>query len=218
MQSRKINRLFQKLSDAIPEPVTELIHHNHFELLIAVILSAQATDKSVNKVTPELFARYPEPHDFLEAGEETVLAGIKTIGLAKTKSANIIKTCQMLVEIHGGHVPETREELEKLAGVGRKTANVILNTAFGVPVIAVDTHVFRVSNRTGLTEGKNPVQVEKQLMEAIPEKWKKDAHHFLVLHGRYVCKAKVPLCGQCPIVKECEFPEKVKEGEKKTKR
>ncbi len=215
MHQRKINSFFQKLSEAIPAPVTELIHRNHFELLIAVILSAQATDKSVNKVTPELFGQYPEPQDFVEAGKESILATIKTIGLAKTKSANIIKTCQILVDSYDGEIPQTREELEKLPGVGRKTANVILNTAFGVPVIAVDTHVFRVANRTGLTNGKNPLQVEEQLMQVVPEKWKKDAHHFLVLHGRYVCKAKAPMCEQCPTVKECEYPDKKEGGEEK---
>ena len=205
---RTVHRLFQKLSQAIPEPVTELTHRNHFELLIAVILSAQATDKSVNKVTPDLFAHYPTAGELAEAGEETILAAIKTIGLAKTKAKNVVKTCRILAEKYQGEVPQTREALQALPGVGRKTANVILNTAFGQPVIAVDTHVLRVSNRTGLTAGKTPEQVENQLMVVVPKKWKKDAHHFLVLHGRYVCKAKNPACGQCPIVKECEFLEK----------
>ena len=216
MHNRTILRLFQKLSLAIPEPVTELDHRSHFELLIAVILSAQATDKSVNKVTPDLFERYPNPSAMVEAGEETILAAIKTIGLANTKAANIVKTCRILIEQHKGEVPQTREALENLAGVGRKTANVMLNTAFGKPVIAVDTHVFRVSNRTGLATGKTPEQIETQLMEVVPKKWKKDAHHYLVLHGRYVCKAQKPKCLECPIVKECEFPEKER-GRGKTK-
>ena len=215
MNNRKIHRLFQNLNQAIPEPVTELNHRNHFELLISVILSAQATDKSVNKVTPDLFEQYPTPSAMAEAGEETILAAIKTIGLAKTKAKNIVKTCQMLTEQHQSEVPQTQEELESLAGVGRKTANVILNTAFGKPIIAVDTHVFRVSNRTGLASGKTPEQIEKQLMEVVPKKWKKDAHHYLVLHGRYVCKAQKPNCPACPILKECEFPEKVAGKEKK---
>ncbi|MBF0276499.1 MAG: endonuclease III [SAR324 cluster bacterium] len=209
MNHRKTLRLFRNLNEAIPEPVTELLHRNHFELLIAVILSAQATDKSVNKVTENLFEHYPNPAAVLEAGEAGILTEIKTIGLANTKAKNIVKTCRMLIEHHRGEVPKTREALESLAGVGRKTANVILNTAFGHPVIAVDTHVFRVSNRTGLTSGKTPEQVEKQLMEVVPKKWKKDAHHFLVLHGRYVCKAQRPNCPECPILKECEFSEKI---------
>ena len=210
MHHRTVLRLFQKLNQAIPEPTSELVHRNHFELLIAVILSAQATDKSVNKVTPDLFEQYPTPRAMAEAGEETILAAIKTIGLAKTKAANIVKTCRILVEHHHSEVPQTRDALENLAGVGRKTANVILNTAFGQPVIGVDTHVFRVSNRTGLALGKTPEQIEKQLMAVVPKKWKKDAHHYLVLHGRYVCMAKKPKCGECPILKECEFVEKVR--------
>lgn len=208
MPPRTVHRLFKKLNQAIPEPITELNHRNHFELLIAVILSAQATDKSVNKVTPDLFAQYPTALDLAEAGEETILAAIKTIGLAKTKAKNVTRTCRILVEQHQGEVPQTREALEALPGVGRKTANVVLNTAFGHPVIAVDTHVLRVSNRTGLAPGKTPEQVEEGLMGVVPKKWQKDAHHFLVLHGRYVCKAKKPDCGQCAIVKECEFAEK----------
>ncbi len=216
MNNRKIHRLFQNLNKAIPEPVTELNHRNHFELLIAVILSAQATDKSVNKVTPDLFEQYPTPEIMAAAGEEPILAAIKTIGLAKTKAKNIVKTCHLLVAQHHSEVPQTQDELESLAGVGRKTANVILNTAFGKPVIAVDTHVFRVSNRTGLASGKTPEQIEKQLMAVVPKKWKKDAHHYLVLHGRYVCKAQKPNCPACPILKECEFLEKI-DGKKKSR-
>lgn len=208
MNYRKTLRLFKNLSEAIPEPVTELVFSNNFELLIAVLLSAQATDKGVNKATPGLFEAYPDPKSMLEAGEKAVHQAIKTIGLANTKAANIIKTCKILVEEHQSVVPNSREALEALPGVGRKTANVILNTAFGEPLIAVDTHVFRVSNRTGLAPGKNPLKVEEKLMEVVPRKWKQDAHHYLVLHGRYVCKAQKPNCSACAIVKECEFPEK----------
>ena len=203
-----INRLFQKLSVSIPKPETELMHRNNFELLIAVILSAQATDRSVNLVTPQLFAEFPTPDAMAQVGVESIFSKIKTIGLAQSKARNIAKTCQILVEQHGGNVPSTREELEALAGVGRKTANVILNTAFGIPVIAVDTHVFRVGNRTGLALGKTPLEVEQQLMEVVPKKWKTDAHHYLILHGRYVCKARKPDCLNCAIEKECEFSEK----------
>ena len=208
MNDRKIHRMFQKLQKAIPEPVTELQHRNNFELLISVILSAQATDKSVNLVTPTLFEQFSTPHDLANAGEHAVLATIKTIGLAKTKSANIVKTSRILAEQYNGSVPRKREELEGLPGVGRKTANIILNTAFGEPVIGVDTHVLRVSNRIGLASANRPEKVEKQLMAVIPRKWQKDAHHYLILHGRYVCKARKPDCSQCPIARECEFPEK----------
>ena len=210
MNDRKIHRLFQKLQNAIPEPVTELRHRNPFELLISVILSAQATDKSVNLVTPTLFEQYPTPRDLANAGERAVLAVIKTIGLAKTKAANIVKTSRILAEQHDCSVPHNREQLEGLPGVGRKTANIILNTAFGESVIAVDTHVLRVANRIGLASANKPEKVEEQLMEVIPRKWKKDAHHYLVLHGRYVCKARKPDCLQCPIARECEYPEKTK--------
>ena len=203
-----IQTLFENLSESIPNPTTELLHQNPFELLIAVILSAQATDVSVNKVTPGLFAQYPTPQALAQAGVEAILKEIKTIGLAKTKAANIVKTCQILVDDHQGKIPHTRDALEALAGVGRKTANVILNTAFGEPVIAVDTHVFRVANRTGLASGKNPLEVESELMKVVPNRWKKDAHHLLILHGRYVCKARKPDCAQCVIEAQCEFPEK----------
>lgn len=208
MKPSTVNRLFKKLSESIPDPKSELIHRNHFELLIAVILSAQATDQSVNKVTPQLFSLYPTPEAMVQAGVENILAEIKTIGLANTKARNIIKACQMLVDQHKGNVPSTREALESLPGVGRKTANVLLNTAFGEPVIAVDTHVFRVSNRTGLATGTTPLRVEEQLTLNVPEKWKNDAHHYLILHGRYVCKAKSPQCPTCTIMKECEYSEK----------
>jgi len=208
MKTIKIERFFRKLNDSIPKAETELCYRNTFELLIAVILSAQATDISVNKVTPELFAAFPTPEEMNEAGSEKVLSHIRSIGLAPTKSKNIVRTCGQLVEDHAGQVPQNREQLEALAGVGRKTANVILNTAFGHPVIAVDTHIFRISNRTGLAPGNTVLQVEENLMKAVPEKWKKDAHHLLILHGRYVCKSRKPDCEHCVIVHECEHPDK----------
>ena len=209
MESKKINIIFQKLSDGIPKPETELHYRNTFELLIAVILSAQATDVSVNKVTPGLFEAFPTPEDIFEAGEDKVLSYIKRIGLAPTKSKNIVATCGKLLENHEGKVPRKRLELEALAGVGRKTAYVILNTAFGFPVIAVDTHIFRISNRTGLAHGKTVLQVEQKLMDVVPSKWKRVAHHLLILHGRYVCKSRKPVCSHCLIVNECEYPNKV---------
>ncbi len=209
MKSTKIYSLFQKLSDSIPKPRTELCYRNPFELLIAVILSAQATDVSVNKVTQELFSAFPTPEEMHKAGSEKVFAYIQSVGLAPTKSKNIVATCGQLTEFHKGKVPETREELESLPGVGRKTANVILNTAFGLPVIAVDTHIFRISNRTGLALGDTVLKVEQNLMSAVPTKWKKDAHHLLILHGRYVCKARKPDCEHCVIVHECEYSDKL---------
>ena len=209
MNSTKTYSLFQKLSDSITKPETELCYRNPFELLIAVILSAQATDVSVNKVTPELFSAFPTPEEMYEAGSEKIFEYIQSIGLAPTKSKNIVATCGQLLEFHKGKVPETREELESLPGVGRKTANVILNTAFGLPVIAVDTHIFRISNRTGLAPGDTVLKVEQNLMSAVPTKWKKDAHHLLILHGRYVCKARKPDCEHCVIVRECEYPDKL---------
>ena len=209
MNSTKTYSLFQKLSDSITKPETELCYRNSFELLIAVILSAQATDVSVNKVTPELFSAFPTPEEMYEAGSEKIFEYIQSSGLAPTKSKNIVATCGQLMEFHKGKVPETREELESLPGVGRKTANVILNTAFGLPVIAVDTHIFRISNRTGLAPGDTVLKVEQNLMSAVPTKWKKDAHHLLILHGRYVCKARKPDCEHCVIVRECEYPDKL---------
>ena len=209
MNSTKTYSLFQKLSDSITKPETELCYRNSFELLIAVILSAQATDVSVNKVTPELFSAFPTPEEMYEAGSEKIFEYIQSIGLAPTKSKNIVATCGQLAEFHQGKVPETREELESLPGVGRKTANVILNTAFGLPVIAVDTHIFRISNRTGLAPGDTVLKVEQNLMSAVPTKWKKDAHHLLILHGRYVCKARKPDCEHCVIVRECDYPDKL---------
>ena len=200
--------LFEKLSEAIPKPETELRYGNPFQLLIAVILSAQATDVSVNKVTPALFEAYPDPNTMAQAPVEQVLNFIRSIGLAPTKAKNIVKTCNFLMEKHQSQVPETFEDLNALPGVGRKTANVLLNTAFGQPVIAVDTHIFRVSNRTGLALGKDVGEVEKGLMKNVPRKFKKDAHHLLILHGRYVCKARKPECPQCMIRRQCQFEEK----------
>ena len=192
----------------MPAPTTELEYVNPFELLIAVILSAQATDISVNKATAKLYPVANTPEAILNLGVTGLKPYIRTIGLFNSKAENIIKTCRILIEKHGSEVPRTRAELEALPGVGRKTANVILNTAFGEPTIAVDTHIFRVSNRTGIAKGKTPLEVEKRLVRLTPDEFKKDAHHWLILHGRYVCKARKPLCGECPIVEWCEFTKK----------
>ena len=204
------NRLYKKLSSSVPEAKTELIYNNHFELLIAVMLTAQATDKIVNEITPSLFEKYSSPKSFILCDEKKLAHLIKRIGLAPTKAKNIIRTCQLLLKVHQGVIPKTREELVKLPGVGRKTANVVLNEAFGIPTIAVDTHVFRVANRTGLAKGKTVLETEKKLIEVTPDKWKKNAHHYLILHGRYVCKAKNFECSKCSIEKECQFPNKTK--------
>ena len=209
MSPARRRSLFEKLSASIPNPETELVHKNPFQLLISVILSAQATDVSVNKVTPSLFQAFPDPQSMGDAGHEQILRFIRSIGLAPSKAKNIAKTCKLLVEKHQGEIPKTLEELEALPGVGRKTANVILNTAFGHAVIAVDTHIFRVSNRTGLAPGKNVREVEDGLMKSVPRKFKKDAHHLLILHGRYVCKARKPECLQCVIRRQCDFEEKI---------
>jgi endonuclease-3 len=206
-QSQRLE-IFARLAIAIPEPTTELIYHSAFELLIAVVLSAQATDKSVNKATAKLFPIANTPQKILALGETGLKEYIKTIGLYNGKAANIIKLCQCLLEKHEGQVPQTREELESLAGVGRKTANVLLNTAFGHPTIAVDTHIFRVANRTGLGSGKNVLEVEKKLDKTVPKQYKQDAHHLLILHGRYTCIARKPRCGSCVIADLCEFSEK----------
>ncbi len=187
---------------------SELDYKNHFELLIAVILSAQSTDKTVNVVTKKLFLNAPTPEDVLLLGQKKLQSIIKPVGLSPTKSKNIISTCKILIKKYQGNIPNKREELEYLPGVGRKTANVILNEGFGYPTIAVDTHVFRVSNRTGLALGKNVLDTEKELLRVTPEKWAKNAHHYLILHGRYVCKARKFDCKQCVINKECEYPEK----------
>lgn len=208
MNAAKRLAIFDRLSVAIPEPTTELHFSTPFELLVAVVLSAQATDKSVNKATSGLFAVANTPEALLALGEDGLKAHIKTIGLFNAKANNIIKLCQQLLDNHDGNVPDTREALEALAGVGRKTANVILNTAFGQPTIAVDTHIFRVSNRTGLAPGKNVLQVELKLDKFTPKQHKLDAHHLLILHGRYTCIARKPRCQSCVLEDLCEFKEK----------
>ena len=200
--------LFERLKAANPAPTTELEYATPFQLLIAVILSAQATDKSVNIATRKLFADAPTPRAMLALGEDGLAEYINRIGLYRTKSKNVIATCRQLLEQHGGEVPHDRAALEALPGVGRKTANVVLNTAFGEPTIAVDTHIFRVANRTRLATGKTPLAVELKLLKAVPENFKQDAHHWLILHGRYVCKARKPECWRCTIIDLCEFKEK----------
>jgi len=207
----KIKRfdIFERLAKAIPEPETELNYSSPFELLIAVILSAQATDKGVNKATNILYPVANTPESIFKLGEAGLKQYIKTIGLFNTKGANIIKTCKMLVDLHDSKVPKTRSELEALPGVGRKTANVVLNTAFGQPTIAVDTHIFRVSNRTRIATGKTVLEVEKKLDRNIPSQFKQDAHHLLILHGRYTCVARKPRCGSCVIEDLCEFKNKI---------
>jgi endonuclease-3 len=207
--------IFKRFQQQNPKPTTELIYHSPFELLIAVILSAQATDVSVNKATKLLFPVANTPKKILALGEEKLKAYIKTIGLFNTKAANILKTCQILVDRFYSKVPETREDLEALPGVGRKTANVILNTAFGHETIAVDTHIFRVSTRIGLANGKNPKAVEEQLLKIIPKQFRKDAHHWLILHGRYICIARKPRCSECLIGDLCQYPNKTDIDEKK---
>jgi endonuclease III len=209
MNTDKRIAIYSTLREQMPAPTTELRYRSPFELLIAVILSAQATDVSVNKATDKLFPVARTPESILALGVDGLKPYIRTIGLFNTKASNIIKTCRMLIERHGGEVPGTRAELEALAGVGRKTANVILNTAFGEPTIAVDTHIFRVANRTGLARGKTPLEVEKRLLRMTPDEFRQDAHHWLILHGRYVCKARTPLCGECSIRTWCEYSKKV---------
>jgi endonuclease-3 len=199
---------FRRLKSVMPSPRTELEYQTPFELLIAVILSAQATDVGVNKATRKLYPVANTPQSLLELGVESLKEYIRTIGLFNAKAENIIKTCRILVERHGGEVPRDRESLEALPGVGRKTANVVLNTAFGEPTIAVDTHIFRVANRTGLAAGKTPLQVERQLMRVVPKPYLKDAHHWLILHGRYTCKARKPACAECIVRDLCGFKSK----------
>lgn len=199
---------FATLQKRDPNPTTELRYENTFQLLAAVVLSAQATDKSVNLATRALFAKVRTPAQMLALGEDGLIAHIRTIGLFRAKAKNLVALSQILASKHGGEVPRDRESLESLPGVGRKTANVVLNTAFGIPVIAVDTHIFRVSNRTGLAPGKNVAVVEEKLMLAVPPKYRKNAHHWLILLGRYVCKARRPLCNECPVRRICEFPQK----------
>ena len=210
MNADKRERFFAKLSEHIKEPVTELNYSSDFELLIAVMLSAQATDKSVNIATARLFPVANTPQAILDLGLDGLKSNINSSGLYNSKATNVIKTCQDLLDKHGGQVPRTRAELEALAGVGRKTANVVLNTAFGEPVMAVDTHIFRVGNRTGLATGKTVLAVEKALMTRIPAKYLVDAHHYLILHGRYTCMARSPKCGSCVVFDECMFKDKDK--------
>ena len=207
-QSKRL-AIFKRLAIAIPDPTTELNYQSHFELLIAVVLSAQATDKSVNKATAKLFVVANTPQAIYDLGLEKLKLYIKTIGLYNTKGANIIKLCDVLLTQHQGEVPKTRDALEALSGVGRKTANVILNTAFGEPTIAVDTHIFRVSNRIPLAVGKTVLEVEKKLLKNVPKNYKQDAHHLLILHGRYTCIARKPRCQSCVIADLCEYKEKI---------
>ncbi len=208
MTPRQRSALFRKLQAANPHPTTELVYHSPFELLVSVILSAQATDVSVNKATAGLFAVANTPAAILALGETGLKRHIRTIGLFNTKAKNILRTCQVLLDRHGGEVPRDREALEALPGVGRKTANVVLNTAFGEPTIAVDTHIFRVANRTGLAPGRTPRAVEDALVATTPARFRNDAHHWLILLGRYVCKARRPDCPRCPIARQCEYPHK----------
>ncbi|KPQ01161.1 endonuclease III [Marinobacter sp. HL-58] len=208
MNKEKRTEIFTRLRDANPTPTTELNYSSPFELLIAVILSAQATDVGVNKATSKLFPVANTPEKILALGVDGLKEYIKTIGLYNSKAENVIKTCRALIEKHGGEVPDNREALEALPGVGRKTANVVLNTAFGQPAMAVDTHIFRVSNRTGIAPGKNVLEVEKRLMRLVPKEFLLDAHHWLILHGRYTCTARKPRCGACIIEDLCEFKEK----------
>ena len=205
MQPEDIEPFFATLAAANPQPQSELVYTSVFELLAAVLLSAQATDVSVNKATRELFARAPTPEAMLELGPERVTEAIRSIGLYRTKARNLLETCRILIERHGGQVPHRREDLEALPGVGRKTANVVLNVAFGEPTIAVDTHIFRVANRTGLAPGRNVVEVELGLLARVPARYAVDAHHWLILHGRYVCQARRPLCERCRVRPWCDL-------------
>ena len=208
MNKDKRIEIFSRLRDENPEPTTELNYSSPFELLIAVILSAQATDVGVNKATDKLFPVANTPEAIFALGVDGLKEYIKTIGLFNSKAENVIKTCRMLIEKHGSTVPDNREDLEALPGVGRKTAHVVLNTAFRQPAMAVDTHIFRVSNRTGIAPGKNVVEVEKRLMRLVPKEFLMDAHHWLILHGRYTCTARKPRCGACLIEDLCEFKQK----------
>ncbi len=208
MNKQKRIEILTRLRAHTPKPTTELCYHSPFELLIAVILSAQATDKGVNKATAKLFPVANTPQAILALGVEGLKGYIKTIGLYNSKAENIIKTCRDLIEKHHGEVPQNREALEALPGVGRKTANVVLNTAFGHPTIAVDTHIFRVANRTGFAPGKNVLEVEQKLLKVVPDEFKLDVHHWLILHGRYTCVARKPRCGSCIIEDLCEYKEK----------
>ena len=211
MNKQKRTEIYTRLRKHIPDPETELSYESPFELLISVILSAQATDVSVNKATALLYPVANTPQAFLDLGEAGLKKYIKTIGLFNSKAKNIIETCRRLIEQHDGQVPTTRDELQALPGVGRKTASVVLNTAFGEPTIAVDTHIFRVSNRTGLAKGKTPLEVEMRLTKLTPDEFRQNAHHWLILHGRYTCKARKPECPNCVINDLCEYRKKTRE-------
>ncbi|MES9829015.1 MAG: endonuclease III [Candidatus Thiodiazotropha sp.] len=208
MNKPKRQAIFERLQANNPDPTTELSYNTPFELLVAVILSAQATDKSVNKATQQLFPLANTPEKILALGVEGLKRYIRTIGLFNSKAKNIVETCRILIEEHGSEVPDTRKALERLPGVGRKTANVVLNTAFGQPTMAVDTHIFRVANRTRLAPGKTPLEVERNLLRYIPRRFLQDAHHWLILHGRYTCIARKPRCGSCVIEDLCEYRDK----------
>lgn len=210
MNAAKRRAIFERLRAINPKPTTELEYGTPFQLLVAVVLSAQATDKSVNLATRRLFAVADTPEKIVALGVDGLIPYIQTIGLYRTKAKNLIELSRLLIERHGGQVPRDRSALEALPGVGRKTANVILNTAFGEPTIAVDTHIFRVANRTGLAPGKNVAEVERKLLKFVPEEFRKDAHHWLILHGRYVCQARRPQCWRCPIATWCEYRSQTK--------
>lgn len=212
MNQQTRREIFSRLKKQNPKPRSELRYRSHFELLVAVMLSAQATDVSVNKATRDLFKEANTPKKMHALGERRLKSFIRTIGLFNSKAKNIISTCKILIEDYGGKIPRTREELEKLPGVGRKTANVVLNNAFGKPTIAVDTHIFRVSNRTGIAPGRTPLAVEKKLLKFVPDEFKRHAHHWLILHGRYVCTARNPACGECLINELCEYRAKSAPG------
>jgi endonuclease-3 len=212
MNSAKRTEIFRRLREANPTPTTELTHQTPFELLVSVVLSAQATDKSVNLATAKLFPVANTPRAILALGESGLTSFIRSIGLYRTKTRNILAACRILLEKFGGEVPRGREDLESLPGVGRKTANVILNTAFGEPTIAVDTHIFRVANRTGVAHGRNVVEVENRLMKFVPAEFRQDAHHWLILHGRYICTARTPACPTCLIRDLCEFRGKTRKS------
>ncbi|MDF2867521.1 MAG: nth [Gammaproteobacteria bacterium] len=211
MNPQQCYEIFYRFMKQMPEPVTELIYNSPFELLIAVILSANATDKSVNKATKELYPVANTPEAIFKLGEDQLKTYIKSVNLSNTKAKNIIKTCQILIEQHHGQIPNSREALEALAGVGRKTANVVLNVIFREPTMAVDTHIFRVSNRTGIAPGKTPLAVERALVKIVPQEFMLHAHHWLILHGRYTCIARKPKCPECIIKDLCEYPDKTGE-------
>jgi endonuclease-3 len=208
LAKKEIREFFARLAKAMPEPKTELVYANPYALLVSVVLSAQATDKSVNLATAKLFPVARTPRAIVKLGEAGLIPYIQTIGLFRTKAKNVVALCRQLIAEHGGEVPADHDALVKLPGVGRKTANVVMNVAFGYPTIAVDTHIFRVANRTGLAPGRTPEEVERKLVKFTPEEFRHDAHHWLILHGRYVCQARMPLCPQCVIVELCEYRHK----------